>query len=44
MKGNNYDNNNVIIIKIIITVKLKSGCALKKRLKVATYIHIYIYI
>ena len=28
-------NNNVIIIKIMITIKMKSGCAFKKKLKVA---------
>ena len=27
---NIYNNNNVIIIKIIIAMKMKSGCALKK--------------
>ena len=26
---NNYNNNNVIIRKIIITIKMKSGCALE---------------
>ena len=26
---NNYNNNDVLIIKIIITIKMKSGCALK---------------
>ena len=26
---NNYNNNKVLIIKIIITIKMKSGCALK---------------
>ena len=26
---NNYNNNNVLIIKIIITIKMKSGYALK---------------
>ena len=26
---NNYNINNVLIVKIIITIKMKSGCALK---------------
>ena len=26
---NNYNNNDVLIINIIITIKMKSGCALK---------------
>ena len=37
---NNYNNNDVLIIKIIITIKMKSGwlcIKMKKRLKVALY-------
>ena len=31
---NNYNNNNVLIIKMIVTIKMKSGCALKwKKIK-----------
>ena len=26
---NNYNNNNALIVKIIITIKMKSACALK---------------
>ena len=39
---NNYNTNNVILIKIIITIKMKSGYALKK-LKVAIYIARFIF-
>ena len=28
--SNNYDNNNVILIKIITTIKMRSGCTSKK--------------
>ena len=31
---NNYNNNNALIIKMIVTIKMKSGCALKwKKIK-----------
>ena len=36
--SNNYNDNNVIIIQIIITIKIKSGCALKKVIK-SSYIY-----
>ena len=43
---NNYNNNYVIIRKVIITIKMKNSCTLKqkKRLKVAIYIvHLIFY-
>ena len=36
---NNYNNSNAIIIKIIITIKMKSGCALKYKKIKSTYIY-----
>ena len=35
---NNSNNNNNIIIKLIITINIKSGCALKKIIK-CSYIY-----
>ena len=34
--SNNYNNNNVII-EIIITIKMKNGCALKRKIKSTYY-------
>ena len=36
--NSNNNNNNIIIIQIIITIKMKSGCALKKVIK-SSYIY-----
>ena len=36
--NNNNNHNNVIIIKMAITIKMKRGCALKKKLIAAIYI------
>ena len=36
---NNYNNNNVLIIKIIITIKMKSGCVLKRKKIKSSYIN-----
>ena len=36
---NNYNNNNALIVKIIITIKMKSACALKWKKIESSYIY-----
>ena len=36
---NNYNNNHVLIIKIVITIKIKSGCASKWKKIKSSYIY-----